>query len=192
MQARKPRKAFTSRPVWPMPLPPAVATSQVSKCKEKALLAIILVLNWLHLGSPSRVPEDYIPYAVMTGEQRGVLHRLNRLCECWDPLMQVSAADMGRTAGKIENLQDAIKELTSAAAALQQQQGYGDAGSKTRKQSSAQSEPSRSMFSEVQLAKDIEAHRITFGGVPSFNPSELLNEETRKIYDQPLKHSTAH
>ena len=105
--------------------------------------------------------------------------------------MQVSAADMGRTAGKIENLQDAIKELTSAAAALQQQQGYGDAGSKTRKQSSAQSEPSRSMFSEVQLAKDIEAHRITFGGVPSFNPSELLNEETRKIYDQPLKHSTA-
>lgn len=191
VQARKPRKAFTSRPVWPMPLPPAVATSQVSKCKEKALLAIILVLNWLHLGSPSRVPEDYIPYAVMTGEQRGVLHRLNRLCECWDPLMQVSAADMGRTAGKIENLQDAIKELTSAAAALQQQQGYGDAGSKTRKQSSAQSEPSRSMFSEVQLAKDIEAHRITFGGVPSFNPSELLNEETRKIYDQPLKHSTA-
>ena len=49
----------------------------------------------------------------------------------------------------------------------------------------------KSLFSEVQLAKDIVADRIAFSGAPSFDPSPLLEPATREMYDKPLDYALA-
>lgn len=45
------------------------------------------------------------------------------------------------------------------------------------------------MLSEVQLAKEIEAARLSFGGLPAFDPSQFLEPATRAVYTSPLHYA---
>ena len=189
-QTRKPRRGCTSRPVWPMPLPPISSkTNSDDRGEGRALQSMVICLNWLHLGSPSRVPADYEPLAAMTGEQRGVLQRLKRLSSCWLDCPMITAADMGRTAGKVESLQDSLARLTSSAAAILKSFDYRTNMKKPPENKEQPAPSSQTMVAEVQLAKEVEADRLSFGGRPCFHPSQLLNQRSRQIFDAPLDHS---
>ena len=110
----------TSRPVWPMPLPYGDMTgcTQSEVALRRFLNSAVLVMNWLHLGSPSRCPADFLLREPLTGEQRGVITRLRRLATAWRQCGPVTSADMGRSAGKVEKLEVMLTTLTSAAALL--------------------------------------------------------------------------
>ena len=171
----------TSGSVWPMPLP----YRRVDNCaKEEVSLrrfvnTATLVMNWLQLGSPSRCPLDFSLHADLSGEQRGVVARLRRLVQAWHTAEPVAAADMGRSAGKVEKLEGMISSLTTAAAELLSSTGSGKL-SKTR--AAGTQLPS----SSDTVAKDIEAHRLQFTGRPSFEPDEWLTEPAKTWYQKPL------
>lgn len=149
---------------------------------KQALNAMILVLNWLSLNQPVRAPADYVIDAPLNSEQKKVIVRLTRLMQDWIDCPAISAADMGRSAGKVETVEMMLQQLTVEAMKVSREQGSG--------KTVAPSGASTSMLSEVQVAKEIEAHRLKFGGRPQFNPMPFLDPETAEMYDKPLTNST--
>ena len=172
----------TSRPVWPMPLPYGDMTgcSQSEVALRRFLNSAVLVMNWLHLGSPSRCPADFQLREPLTGEQRGVITRLWRLATAWRQCGPVTAADMGRSAGKVEKLEVMLTTLTSAAALLVDQ---GSGKNKT----AAYKVPTSDNMGQETVAKDIEADRLKFTGRPTFAPEDWLTEPAKTWYQQPLQ-----
>ena len=79
-------------------------------------------MNWLHLGQPCAVPQTYRAAAPLTGEQKGIVQRLRRLGTCWRDAEPVTAADMGRTAGKVGTLEEMLDQLIETAAQFFQSQ----------------------------------------------------------------------
>ena len=197
-QTRRGSKPCTFGPVWPMPLPYLLGKkgNTVEASHKRAVNTMIILLSWLHLGQPSRVPADFKANAKLSGEQRGVVRRLERLSAAWVGATAVDAEAMGRTASKIETMEATVASLTKHASALQEKHGSGglfpgganvaaDLGRhlKTTKSGEVQS--------EVQVAKEIEAERLTFGGRPTFDPSPFLDERTREVYNHPMQCSMA-
>lgn len=170
------------RPVWPIPFPCRLTASSMDDADEKsfqqALNMMIVVLNWLHLGQPRRLPRDTSMHHPMTPEQLGIVKRLRRLAMEWAHIGPVSASEMGRSAAKVETMETMLSDLTAAAV---------DRGAKSRPVTSEES----SLLADVQVAKDIECHRLTFRGTPSFNPSSLLEPMTRELYEDPVKFAIA-
>ena len=173
----------TSRPVWPIPLPytkrddipEMIATTPF----QRGVNAIVLMLNWLQLGQPGTAPKPFSLKWKLTGEQRGVVHRLERLMQLWAESPEVTAAEMGRTASKVESVEDQVSALASSLSFLS---------------ASYVKEPlfpvKASTVSpagvEIQVAKPIEADRIRFTGSPSFNPEPFLDDDTAAWYRKPL------
>ncbi len=101
----------TSRPVWPIPLPYTNrddGSKFLTTSFQRGVNAVILLLNWLHLGQPGTAPKPFSLRWKLTGEQKGVVLRLERLMQLWVDSPEVSAADMGRTASKVESVEDQI------------------------------------------------------------------------------------
>lgn len=199
-------KSYTPGPVWPIPLP--FISQQIADRKHgpirKALNAMVMVLSWLHLGQPSHVPSDFCAACRLTGEQRAVVNRLERLSAEWIDAPPVAASDMGRTAGKVETLEDMMAVLHREAATLLpsegsglwkpsalQKQGGGSTEERKRPTSRTTSTKKSPMFQEVQVAKEIEANRLTFGGRPAFEPLDYLDEPTAELYRSPFDNSMA-
>ena len=186
-RSRKVKVPCTSRPVWPLPL---LALKQSSSDfplhEQRCLQNMILVMNWLALGQPGQVPPDYCGSAPMSGEQRGIVARFRSLTKEWVRQPPVTSEDMGRTAGKIESLQDSVKLLTVQAAKLLPKSGSGTGQFPTTFGADGQAS---SLLREVQAAKEIEADRLQFSGKPVFNPAPFLTEASRQLYERPLDHS---
>ena len=185
-KANKLKQTWNVGHVWPMPLPyPTLGRRHNSgkpHATKQALNAMILVLNWLSLNQPVRAPADYVIDAPLNSEQKKVIVRLTRLMQDWIDCPAISAADMGRSAGKVETVEMMLQQLTVEAMKVSREQGSG--------KTVAPSGASTSMLSEVQVAKEIEAHRLKFGGRPQFNPMPFLDPETAEMYDKPLTNST--
>ena len=75
-------------------------------------------------------------------------------------------------------------KLTQAASRLAQQ--GGSAGAAGLGRPSATSRTSSTMMTDVCVAKEVESARLHF---PSFDPSPMLDAETREIYDRPIQSS---
>ena len=82
---------------------------------QRGINTMILVLNWLHLNMPAKVPRDFCIYNELTAEQRAVLKNLVRLTGEWSSIGPIAAADMGRAAGKIENIEEQLRSLSAVA-----------------------------------------------------------------------------
>lgn len=181
----------TPRPVWPMPLPffhkeEVVRFGNAPSHLQKGLTSMVVCVNWLHLGKPYKIPEHFNPAARLTGEQRSTVHRLIRLMTPWSSSLPVSAADMGRTAAKVENIEATIELLKSSTATA-----VARLGSSKEAVGKIPDTTSASLLGEVQLAKKIESARISFAGKPTFDPSPLLDEASRKIFCNPLEHAVS-
>ena len=152
------------RPVWPIPLPFWGKQSNLEK-KERAfqaaINAVVVTLNWLHLDQPCRVPSGFQPRGRLTPEQRGIVQRLQRLMKKWAESDPITAEDMGRTAGKVETLEDTLALLPSRAQAVMLRFGSGGGPRPEETKACGQN---NTLLGEVQLAKEIESHRLQFGG----------------------------
>ena len=151
---------------------------------QRGINTMILVLNWLHLNMPAKVPRDFCIYNELTAEQRAVLQNLVRLTGEWSSIGPIAAADMGRAAGKIENIEEQLRSLSAVALHL-----VAAGGSSRASQSGPRVEKSKqksSVFGDVQLAKDVESKRLHFGGSPTFDPTNLLEPTTREIFQHPI------
>lgn len=191
-QACRKNHPCTVGPVWPMPLPYPKWRKQGKNLSphEQALNSMVILLSWMHLGQASKVPSSFSAAAPLTGEQSGVVARLRRLSSAWVGASAVDAEAMGRTAAKIEAMESTVHELTRRAVLLQDFQGSGGLVSAGNVAQRFREElgvvASGEVTSEVQVAKEIEADRLTFGGRPSFNPMPFLDEVTARVYEDPL------
>ena len=186
-QVHEVKEPRTSRPVWPIPIPyrTLLDGEQQEKSFRRAINMMVIILNWLHLGQPRSVPRDFNPRAALSPEQTGIVKRLRRLSDEWLQLGEVTAEDMGRSAGKVETLEATVQQLTNIAVRMVEKGG-----------SVGMAEPSPpktglpgSLIGEVQLAKDIESDRLAFRGRPSFDPVPFLDGEVRAIYEDPMSNS---
>ena len=181
------QSTHTPRPVWPIPLPyrgKLHSGTAREKSFARALNLFVICMNWLHLGQPSKPPRDFNPYASLTSEQIGIVKRLKLLALEWKNSTTVTAEDMGRSAGKFEQLEKTLGVLTQRAMVLVRSGGSGNM--RTPHVGRHQPGGSATLLSEVSIAKEIESQRLQFRGVPSFDPTNLLDEETRSTYVDPV------
>ena len=181
------QSTHTPRPVWPIPLPyrgKLHSGTTREKSFARALNLLVICMNWLHLGQPSKPPRDFNPYASLTSEQIGIIKRLKLLALEWRNSTSVTAEDMGRSAGKFEQLEKTLAVLMRRAMVLVRSGGSGTM--RTPQVGRQQPGGSSTLLSEVSVAKEIESQRLQFRGVPSFDPTDLLDEETRNTYVDPV------
>ena len=177
----------TPEAVWPLPFPYSEDDMKLAPHQEaalqRALNFAVLVLNWLQLGEPSKPPVNYSPNANPTSEQMSMLQRLRRFFVDWSESPPIDAAAMGRSAAKVESLEDQLAILTAEAERLTKLLGSGRRPGLVPP--AGKDDPS--LPPAVMLAKDIESERLKFSGAPAFDPSPLLSAATRKWYQEPLQ-----
>jgi hypothetical protein len=172
--------------VWPLPIPYPEGRSGNTAASNfsfrRGVNAVVLLLNWLYLGQPGKVPSTYKLDAPLSGPQLAVVKRLERLMGEWKTAPPITAAAMGRAAGKVESLEEQVRELTRAA------ESFAFSGSAKLPSKNVSSVPKpASMFSEVQVAKEIESHRLKFSGRPAFDPTPFLEGAAKELYEDPMQ-----
>lgn len=181
--ASKGNKPCTPQSVWPLPIPFWIDAStegdEAEAALKRAINAMVMVLNWLHLKSPAHIPKNFDAFAPLTEVQQTVVERLRRFCIHWLEAGEIAAEDMGRTASKVEDLEGQLAYLSGLADRLKASTGSGRAPMVVGHATSP-------FPGEPTLAKDIEAHRLKFTGVPAFDPRDWLTDEARVWYDKPL------
>ena len=174
--------------VWPIPIPyhekDCLSEDLAEAAMRRCINIMVMTLNWLHLGSPARAPRDFPTYSSLSNQQQEVISRLRRFCADWADAGDIAAVDMGRSAGKVEQLEEQIASLSSHAALLAK-----SLGSTKQPPVGGQQSGAVSVSPEVVLAKDIEADRLQFQGRPGFDPEPLLTPLAKLWYSTPLDHA---
>ena len=124
-------------------------------------------------------PRRFSAFATPTKEQQEIMARLRHLSGEWHRFKDVTAESMGRTAGKIESLEALVQRLERSAEACAPSTGSG-------KGPACRVPPSFSEMEEVQVAKPVEASRLSFKGRPAFDPLPYLSEPAKSLYARPL------
>ena len=192
-------KRAPSKSLWPMPLPfPEVHRSGVYRSKPGATDKlganyVVLILNWYHVGERLVDVEDFALGTKLNPGQWRAVQRLLPLIKTWNAQGWVEASDMGRSAAKMESVE--LYRLEEAAEKLSQEHksyflskheeqcrvGFlGDPGSAVGHLAGGGVE---------HVAKDIEPERLQFHGIPSFDPRPYLDNENRRVYEEPLQHA---
>eukprot|EP00438_Fugacium_kawagutii_P021002 Skav228367 [mRNA] locus=scaffold1981:191093:195553:+ [translate_table: standard] len=201
-----------------MPLPyPGVFKSR--KCKSEAdpvhnpefepndrafqlgVNLVVLVLNWLHLRRPGTAPQSIVLGQRLNRLQWRVVRQMEGLMEACKVTSPISANDMGRTAGKIEQLEDALSRLSVFEdAALQNLGSAYERKSVSKSYQRFAPGLKRCTAGEVLgalsgkqqfVAKPIDSSRLEFRGEPCFNPSRFLDPQGREVFEHPIQCSMA-
>ena len=188
-QVRNTQSHCTYGAVWPLPLPFWHFDRSIEKERmsfRRAINLMIVCLNWLHLGQPCRAPDDYFPRSALNHEQLAIVRRIEKLTAEWADSPPVTAESMGRSAGKMEHLEATLAVLTRAATSLASRGGSAF-HSTAQRPPKVTSKVASTLLADVCVAKEVESSRLQFRGRPSFDPSPMLDRETKEIYDHPLQ-----
>ncbi len=105
----------------------------------------------------------------------------------------VGPLSMGRSAAKVESIEEAVQDLELRAKSLSASGGnsYGSSG-RTAGLSGSLCEDAGVTVGHTDHAafstfKEIESDRLAFVGVPSFDPSPFLDDHSRKVFQCPLE-----
>ena len=167
------------RAVWPVPLPYVEVTKVNPFCisdgdlRKVAVNAAVILLNFLTLGKPSRAPSTCLGGRPLSRDQSKHVERLGSFFDAWFSLGTLTASEMGRTAGKIEDLERVLQMLGNF-----------------RGNASDCGELGWLRGAKVGAFKEVESKRLKFRGFPVFDPCPFLDENSRAIYLHPLQHST--
>lgn len=98
------------RALFPMPLkfPEVLSKSTEVRrgvAKKKGLCALVIVLNFLHLGKPLSCDPRLSRRVPLTREQWQAVERLGKFYDAWVSVSPIDAEVMGRTASKFESLE---------------------------------------------------------------------------------------
>lgn len=183
---------------FPIPLPyPEVLrkkwfSTPEDVARKKFLNAAICILNFLHLGRPAVCPSGLNVGNRLSSSQWGVVRRLELLVDDWIKLECIGPSEMGRTAPKIESIEDSIAHLSKLASELRSSgdgsyvtTATGAAGVSTRRDvGEVVGSTGGSSFSTF---KPVEPSRLSFIGTPDFDPAPFLDRESKKIFEHPLQ-----
>eukprot|EP00438_Fugacium_kawagutii_P035211 Skav218672 [mRNA] locus=scaffold44:102316:106746:- [translate_table: standard] len=175
--------------VWPMPLPfPSLHRAkanrkQADSARKLALNFIVLNLNCLHgcdLHFSKVMPGLGTP---LNKAQWRVVKRLTPHVDAWNGQPEVGPEQMGRSAAKVENLEEFLGELEQVAhpiaAELKSYLGRSRSGMQTSWgfRGSPGEVVGQMKHSAAHLAKEVEPQRYRFVGVPDFDPMPFMNED---------------
>lgn len=194
-----------SSSLWPMPLPYPEAFDGGGRnggptWRKRRTCLQVAMLSWLHLGRPGVCPPDVRLGARLSSKQWKRVRILEWLSEDSNSVFEVDAAAMARTATKCEASSDELDALHRALSAVSYA-GFGlgsNAGGSINISPFDVGEEERFLFGEYGedvkvnnfvVAKQIEAKRIVFEGVPEFDPVPYFDEETSYAYQRPLERS---
>ena len=191
--------SMVSSSVWPMPMPyPEVfaggAATRISNCHLKRLVCLqVAVFDWLSLGSPLHAPAMIKMGMKLSASQWSAVRMLEHLAVDGNTPEFVDAGDMGRSAGKVEDLEEHLSVLSRAFSDLHAfEGGYWAAGGSRPFEEADCSTPlrcgeavGRSEKEAVISAKPLISDRLQFPAAPSFDPVPYFDESTASRYEKP-------
>ncbi len=83
--------------------------------RKRAVNCICLALDYLHLGRPSKLPSSCLVGNPLNKAQWEAAGRLENFLDAWLDCDEIGPSEMGRSASKVESMEDAIRELTLVA-----------------------------------------------------------------------------
>lgn len=185
-----------TKTVWPMPLPYHKSGSAGSEISEEtaALRDVVNLqvcyLNYLRLGAPSAPPSHICGPVPLTAEQWDVVARISELAQDWLSQPIFEANDLGRTAAKQERQEAILSSLTEYGESTIA--GFAKYRRRRRPVSTAKQTDKRGVvIGKVKhgkpcMAQQIFADRIKMEGKPSFDPTPFLDDDSKKLYNEPF------
>ena len=191
--------------LWPMPLPyPRWLAPQsnhlcgrVRMCREKAVNLVVATLSWLALGRTAKAPASLWVGKPLTAQQRKVVARLEHYLGELEHSGDIGPEQMGRTAAKVESLDQQIRELHEEACRIAAV-GYSNIGPR-RGRKAEHVFRSASDFDadgavvghlgkrEFVVAKEIEPSRLSVPlEPPQFRAEDLFDEPHRSVFEDPI------
>ena len=187
--------------LWPMPFPLAeVHLRRYRGDSEEAQWKLgvnfmVLVLNWLAMGE-KLAEVGHIALGVrQNGQQREVTLRLASFVRAWNSHAPVTSEAMGRSAAKVESIEEVIRSLEEASTQpARELRSYLGKVSSGKVGDWGQCGHPGAVVGQLRggvdhVAKDVEPERYKFYGRPDFEASEYLDEENRDRYLHPLDHA---
>eukprot|EP00438_Fugacium_kawagutii_P020227 Skav232464 [mRNA] locus=scaffold2877:29131:33540:+ [translate_table: standard] len=198
----------TADHLWPMPPPYPKWLEEGAKekknykrmCIEKFVNLLVLCLSWMSLGKPATASPGMALHSPLTKRQKQVVQRMERLSAEFFESKDIKAADMGRSAAKVESLSALLTELQEVAltAASPYEHRFPAQGPSDEacKAGHDYSHPGRVVGSlkngELHLAKCVEPSRLSFpNAAPQFDPMPLLEEPHKSMYMDPISQAVA-
>ena len=80
----------------------------------------IICLNYLHLGRPSNCPANLKAGNRLSKSQWSIVRRLEVFLDDWISCEKVGPSAMGRTAPKVESLEEMLEKLSQVARELRE------------------------------------------------------------------------
>lgn len=129
----------------------------------------------------------------LNAEQWEMVKRLRPSVDHWNAHELVDSAAMGRSAAKVESLDEVLDELSQAGFSVRS--GLRQYGNKavrslgaTPGKCSNSSQVVGYMTATPAPAKAVEPHRLKFWGVPTFDPRPFMDANA-SVFEFPLQHA---
>ena len=195
------RKRARPGKLWPMPLPfPEAHLQRFRGDSEEGQVKLgvnfmVLVLDWLAMEEKLTEVGHLALGVKPNAQQWEVIHRLVSLVKAWNNNAPVSSEAMGRSAAKVESIEEVIRALEEASVqpARELRSYLGKVSSGKPKNWGQLGHPGF-VIGQLQggvdhVAKDVEPERYKFYGGPEFEASEYMDEENRDRYLHPLDYA---
>lgn len=177
----------------PLPYPEVFAKKSRQEDRRSALkkgvVAVVIVLNYLHLNRSKTAANLGLANQRRGKRQWEAVRRFEKFLKAWVEVSLVTPELMGRTAGKVESLENRLSELRERTISLAKPGQKYFAPQKEDFQPGQRkpmSEKVGTMEAGVGSAfKPVVASRLTFGGTPSFDPGPFLDPLSKLIFDDP-------
>lgn len=183
--------------LFPMPIPyPEVfkksrPEDERGVALKKFVVTVVIVLNYLHLSRPKSIAATLKPQQKLSRRQWEGVRRLEGYAKAWLEVSPIGPEEMGRTAAKVESLEEILHQLEDQAAKLADCNSYFR--QRTREDQEGDPQRKQSAPTGTQIAggmttfKEIDSSRLKFVGRPNFDPSPYLDPVSRKIlFQDPL------
>lgn len=177
----------TALSLFPMPLPYREASFAAKEeempdrndlPRKQAMNVIVLALNFLAAGRSLQPP--VLMGRRLNPRQWRAVRRMELFLEAWLHVSPIGPSEMGRTAGKVESIEDQLLDLTQRAKILSQ---YKNQYFGSPDLSSQKGDPNvrrgtvvgQLAFDPMTTFKPVDPSRLAFTGVPSFDPRSFLD-----------------
>ena len=205
--ATPPAEGGTAQSLWPMSLPyPEVWRPELSKkwcslarrARKKSVNLVVALLNWLHMNRPTRAPAALALGSRLSKKQWRVVEHFERLMADVAESGDIDAAAMGRSAAKVEGLDEILIDLQRQAVSWTEA-GYehrwraqsGVCTARPRAAGHCLADPGvvvgKLKTGAPVLAKSVDATRLSVPNQPpEFDPSVLFGFPHKEVYVDPV------
>ena len=187
--------------LWPLPVPfpelhrKGANRGQKDASRKLGLNYCVIVLNYLH-GSERHWKSVIPPLGTpLNGSQWDLVQRLRRQVDVWNAEAVVTSAEMGRSATKVESLEDVLNQLQAEAELVHSGlKSYGSKAEERLRTDWGMKGAPGSVVGKLDVApahpaKALEPDRLQFWGEPSFDPRPFMDPANVSMFEFPLQHA---